>query len=379
MRRVLAATLFAFALAGLALPQGAFAHGPDHHDGRKMEFPQTPSGGQILPVDLHTHSVFSDGNVWPSIRVEEAEKDGLAAMAVTEHVEYQPHAADIPHPDRNRAFAIAQAASKKDVLIINGAEITRSMPPGHVNAIFLRDVNAIKVEDAEASIRAANSQGAFVFWNHPYWTAQRPDGIALLEPMHRRLIVAGQLHGIEVANGADYSEAALRIALDNNLAILGASDVHGLIDWDFDHKAGEHRTVTLVLAKARTGEAIQEALKARRTVAWYRDMLIGRPREVEEVLRSSLSLSVEGLVEKSKLVKVKIRNASSVRYMLRVKPPTTLYTSGDLIIVPPMGEVSLQLSGGVAPANVRLALEAVNVITAPDQTFQFELLPSAPR
>ena len=101
---------------------------------RLMDFPATASGGLILPVDLHTHSVFSDGSVWPDIRVQEAKRDGLTAMAVTEHIEYQPHAADIPHPDRNRSFKLASDVAKSDVLIIAGAEITRDMPPGHINA-----------------------------------------------------------------------------------------------------------------------------------------------------------------------------------------------------------------------------------------------------
>jgi histidinol phosphatase-like PHP family hydrolase len=50
-----------------------------------------------LVVDLHTHSVFSDGHVWPSVRVGEAIADGLDAVAITEHLEWQPHLDDIPH------------------------------------------------------------------------------------------------------------------------------------------------------------------------------------------------------------------------------------------------------------------------------------------
>ena len=41
------------------------------------------------------HSVFSDGSVWPDIRVEEAKKDGLDVIAITEHLEYQPWKDDI--------------------------------------------------------------------------------------------------------------------------------------------------------------------------------------------------------------------------------------------------------------------------------------------
>ncbi|MGB1168372.1 MAG: PHP domain-containing protein, partial [Flavobacteriaceae bacterium] len=57
------------------------------------------SEGQYwLSTDLHIHTVFSDGAVWPSIRVEEARREGLDLIAMTEHLEYQPHEEDIPHP-----------------------------------------------------------------------------------------------------------------------------------------------------------------------------------------------------------------------------------------------------------------------------------------
>ena len=69
-----------------------------------------------------------------------------------------------------------------------------------------------------------------------------------------------------MANGADYSESAFRIALDNNLAIIGTSDVHGLVDWDYDVPRG-HRTVTLVLASDGSATGIRKALGVNRTAA----------------------------------------------------------------------------------------------------------------
>lgn len=360
-------------LAAGVLAAPAQAHdGP--HDGRRMDFPAAASGGKILAVDLHTHSVFSDGHVWPSIRVQEAKRDGLAAMAVTEHLEYQPHAADIPHPDRNRSYKLASELAKQDLLVIAGAEITRSMPPGHVNAVFITDANALRRDDVEVAIKTANDQGGFVFWNHPYWHNQQPDGVARLLPLHERLIAAKQLHGIEVANGADYSESAFRIALDNNLAIIGTSDIHGLIDWDFDVPHG-HRTVTLVLAGASTADSIREALRAHRTVAWYRDSLIGRPTMVEEVVRSSLSLEAGGMVEKSKVLAVKLKNASPVRYTLRLRSPQTFYNATDIVTVPANGEVQLEVTGGVTPATLALELEVLNSLVAPRKTLTLTLRP----
>ena len=65
-----------------------------------------PDNQKLISADLHIHTVFSDGSVWPDIRVEEARREGLDLIALTEHLEYQPYAEDLPHPDRNRSYEI---------------------------------------------------------------------------------------------------------------------------------------------------------------------------------------------------------------------------------------------------------------------------------
>ena len=186
------------ACAGAVLAHDDAAKPDDPDADRLIVFPDT-ADYLTLSVDLHTHSVFSDGHVWPRTRVEEALRDGLDALAITEHLEWQPHRADIIHPDRNRSFEIARASAQETgLLVISGSEITRSMPVGHINAVFLTDSNTLLSETAAAksaadpseysrltgqwpaenALRAANAQGAFVFWNHPDWTDQAPDGIA---------------------------------------------------------------------------------------------------------------------------------------------------------------------------------------------------------
>ena len=190
----------------------AIAVTPASAQSRAIEFPDA-AGYHTLAVDLHTHSVFSDGSVWPVIRVQESERDGVALLAVTEHLEYQPRAADIPNPDRNRAFAVAAeyaGAEAPGVIVVNGAEISRDMPPGHCNAVFLSDANALLRDDVMEVFEEANRQDAFVFWNHPNWIPQRRDGVARLTDMHRRLIADGLLHGIEVANAHMYSRKRSR-------------------------------------------------------------------------------------------------------------------------------------------------------------------------
>ncbi|MEM1319198.1 MAG: PHP domain-containing protein [Bacteroidota bacterium] len=162
---------------------------------RKIQFPDI-EGYKTLKCDLHIHTVFSDGYVWPSIRVEEAVRDGLDAISLTEHIEYQPWKANISHPDRNRSYEIAKKAAKPHgLVVIHGAEITRNMPPGHANALFITDANELMVKDSVEAYRRARKQGAFIFWNHPNWIRQQKSGLPALSPLHQKLIREDLLHG----------------------------------------------------------------------------------------------------------------------------------------------------------------------------------------
>lgn len=352
-----ALTLFLIA-AAWARPAGA--------QSRAIEFPDV-GGYRTFAVDLHTHSVFSDGSVWPVIRVQEAERDGLALLAVTEHLEYQPRAADIPNPDRNRAFAVAAeyaGAEAPGVIVVNGAEITRDMPPGHCNAVFLSDANALLKDDVMEVFREANRQNAFVFWNHPNWIPQSQDGVARLTDMHRRLIADGLLQGIEVANAGMYSAEALQIALDHDLAILGVSDIHGLIDWDYDVHAGGHRTATLVLAEERTAESIHEALSANRTAAWKDNELIGRQDVLVPLLEAAVTVSNVRRFRGTVLT-VTLSNRSDATLDLLSVGPQRFHDRGAVIKLPPHGTAELRVAGKNA-SDFELSFAVLNALVAPE-------------
>ena len=379
------------ALLLLTVPVAGAQH-TQHADSRAIEFPDVP-GYHTLVCDLHTHTVFSDGSVWPDIRVQEALRDGLDCLAITDHLEYQPHIADIPHPDRNRSYDLAVRVVEKimeeereqaeneetdgeeeadenegenvPLLVLRGAEITRAMPPGHVNAVLLEDVNPVLVEDSVDALREANRQGAFVFWNHPSWPAQKPDAIAELTDMHRELIAEGLLHGIEVVNEQWYSDEALRIALDHNLAILGTSDIHGLIDWTFDVPGGGHRSATLVFATDRSVEAIEEALRMQRTVAWFKDILIGRPEHVKPLIEASLSIKTAEYGEDNSVLHVAIENTSDAAFTLRNRSEYTFADATDLIVLEAHAVTWLEVKTGERGFRHDLVFEVLNAVTAP--------------
>ena len=157
-------------------------------------FFESPENVYYISSDLHIHTVFSDGVVWPTLRVDEAVRDSIDLISLTEHIEYQSHLSDIPHTDRNRSFQIAGGyVNNKPLAVVHGTEITKPMPPGHFNAIFINDANKFfdsekKPLEFEDAVKEANNQKAFVFWNHPNWEANRSDGIAKLDPIHNKII-----------------------------------------------------------------------------------------------------------------------------------------------------------------------------------------------
>ena len=331
---------------------------------RQIEFPDIP-GFKTLVCDFHMHTVLSDGHVWPSIRVEEAQRDGLDAISITDHIEYQPHREDIPHPDRNRSYQLAlRSAEESDLIVINGAEITRAMPPGHANAIFLEDVNALNREDVWEVFREARQQEAFIFWNHPHWTAQRPDGIATLMDMHGQLITEGLINGIEVVNDMTYSDEALQIALDHNLTIMGTSDIHGLVDWQFGIPEGGHRPVTLVFAGDKTPEAIKEALFQGRTAVWFKNFLVGQSDYIIPLIRKSLTVTPG---KKKEVLTVWIKNTSDADYTVENLTDYTFHANADVFTLGAHRTTVLRVKTGEPLNTVDLKFRILNAVTAPGE------------
>lgn len=345
----------------------SFAQQPHSHaHNRVIHFPDVPGYKSII-TDFHIHTVFSDGSVWPDIRVQEALRDSVHAISLTEHLEYEPHKEEIPNPDRNHSYVLGEKYARPyRLMVIKGAEITRDMPPGHNNAIFIEDANKLEIADSVEVFREARRQDAFVFWNHPNWVAQREDGIARLTDMHRFLIKENLLHGIEVVNDLTYSDEALQIALDNNLAIMGTSDIHGLVDYQFDIADGGHRPVTIVLGTEKTPQGIKEGLFARRTIAYFKNTLIGRPEHLIPLLQASLTVEKAGYQGKADVVNVDIKNHSSMEYILGNRSDYTFHAHTDIVVVPPYETVRVEVKTLKRFAEFELVFEVLNTVTAPN-------------
>jgi hypothetical protein len=341
----------------------------------KKTFFESPEDIYYISSDLHIHTVFSDGAVWPTIRVDEAIRDSIDLISLTEHLEYQSHLTDIPHTNRNRSFQIAGGyVQNRPLAVVHGTEITKPMPPGHFNAIFIKDANKFFDKNKEPlefikGIKEANDQEAFVFWNHPMWEANRSDGIVKLDPIHQEIIDKKLLHGIEVVNFDTFSEEAMQIAIDNDLTMMGTSDVHILIAWDFNiEKESFHRPITFIMSNNRTIKSIRDALFNGDTFIWYRDLIIGKSNNLKQVIDNNLEVISKGYSyrdRKVEILQIELKNKSVAPINLNYTGEYTFHNDYKFINLEPKSSKTIYVKTKKIKQTVDLEFEILNYVVGP--------------
>ncbi|MDN5211005.1 Sb-PDE family phosphodiesterase [Fulvivirgaceae bacterium BMA12] len=302
--------------------------------------PDIPGYKTIL-ADFHLHTVFSDGKVWPTVRVDEAWEHGYKAIAITDHIEDHQYRKYIAFEGNlNASNKIAQReGERQDIIVIAGTEITRAMPPGHLNAIFVKDVDKIAThrvksffnknpeatlvsiidsidhhhKDYMESLLEARNQSAFIFWNHPMLFT--PEGEKLeLPDVHKDLIKKGLIQGIEVADLGHYHPEAFQWCLDYNLTLLGNTDLHDPYHIDDATNPLERRNATLVFTADITEQGIKEALENQRTAVWVNDMVIGKQSFLEPLVRASIAFDKPHFIDENRTRYIKITNNSDFKF-----------------------------------------------------------------
>lgn len=265
------------------------------------------NGYETLKCDFHIHSVFSDGKVWPSMRVDEAWNDGLDAIAITDHVEVHKNK-EVDYSDLNRSNEIAiQRGRQIGMLVIKGMEITHKKPLGHINALFIEDVNKIDHDDGLKAIDEAAKQGAYLFLNHPGW----PNDTSTLYSIHKELIEQNKLHGVEVFNSNEQYPKALDWCNKYRLSPFSNTDLH-YISADL-YREKLQRPMTLVFVKERSIEGIREALFAGRTLAFFDNHLVGKEEFIKGIIEKSISVKIINPKKNT----IEVSNTSDITYQIR--------------------------------------------------------------
>jgi len=241
---------------------------------------------KTLKCDFHIHTIFSDGQVLPAERVNEAWREGLDVIAITDHTTPQPK---YVVSDYNTSFQMARnTAEKRGITLIQGTEYTKSEPIGHLNILFTKDANFYSQKDLcpDDALDHAGAEGAFVQYNHPGW----PDKNSELSPFHIRHLEKKNIRAVEVINSNEYYPVAMDYCMKYNIAPISNSDIHPPIHAAYDVEK-THRNLTLVFATDNSEASVKEALLAGRTVAFANNMLVGKPEFISEIIRQSLQVS----------------------------------------------------------------------------------------
>ena len=339
------------------------------------------AGFKTLKADFHLHTVFSDGNVWPTVHVQDAWRDGLDVIALTEHAEYTPHASDVK-VDIGRSYVIAKPlADQLGVILVPGVEITKPDPPAplvlpegsaHFNALFITDPSVLNVpNDLMEALRRAKAQNAFVFWNHPRYRVSR----AIWFPPIARAFDAGLFQGMELVNGPDFYDEAYPWIAERRLTILADSDAHDPVP---PRTATAHRPITLLFAKTADLGGVREALDSRRTAAWQGDDVWGPEEYLRGLWNGSIVVETPTVTRKPGVAPfIRLRNVSAIPMHVVVRgAPEWMILSGPLTLdAESVTFVRPPLTAG-APAgehHVELTLEVSNLHTAPGQNLTVKL------
>lgn len=358
------------------------------HAQNKIVIPDTKEY-LVLTGDMHMHTVFSDGSVWPITRVDEAYSEGVEVICMTDHLDKRHKKlanAGVFNGDRNYSYDVAAKRGKElGVTVIKGAEVTRRMPPGHFNTLFISDVEPIaQASDAQeehqkgmlAGLEQAQKQNAFCVWNHPHWAAQQPADVKWF-PEHEEIYQKGYMHGIEAYNSCDgFSFEAFQWALDKNLTLICGTDSHAPMFMEYNFPAGELRPVTLIFAKENTVESIHEALKARRTAIFADGCVYGS----EELLTSLLDacFCLESVKQKDYKTLVRFVNKSSIPLRLRKNDanPVAAYTNFN-VVYPFEKQVyvctGMEYKTPVIPDEFTLSFKVENFYTAPGRNLNYKI------
>lgn len=264
-------------------------------------------GYKTLKCDLHTHTIFSDGQVFPDERVVEAWASGLDAVAITDHIEKQRFSEYLNY-DLNTSGIRAVAKGKTlGMIVIRGGEITRKKPFGHMNALFVTDVNLLKTETPEEAVEAALKQGAIIQWNHPGW----PNDTSTMYPVQKKLLDEKKITLIEVFNAREAYPIAMDWCNEYKLGYSANSDMHpasGTV-----YRAKMERPMTLVFAKENSEASLKEAIIAGRTMAYFWNNLAGNEDLMAAMVKECISIKVLN----AKTGSVEIVNNSDIQFQVK--------------------------------------------------------------
>ena len=167
-----------------------------------------------------------------------------------------------------------------------------------------------------------------------------------------------------------FSEEALQIALDNNLTIMGTSDVHVLIDWDFNNERESfHRPITFIISENKTIKSTRDALFNQKTFVWFHDLIIGKEENLKMVANENFSIKSYGYdfdrYNSKQILKLEFINHSVAPLKLRYTGEFNFHSEFNFFEIKPKSKIEVYLKTLKVLENVELPFEILNYVVAP--------------
>jgi len=323
-------------------------------------------GYKTLKADFHQHTIFSDGRVWPTIRVQEAFRDGLDAIALTDHLEYLPHS-EFVKVDHGRSHLVAApVAEQLGIILVPAVEITRNFWPehsAHFNALFVTDAAELNQPELDEALRRARKQNAFVLWNHPGWRIDKAQWFPRIGKLHAE----GLFQGMELVNGFEFYPEAFPWVDEKRLTIFANSDIHDPAQPKV--QLGKLRPMTLVFARSRDIAGVREALFERRTAAFVNGEVWGPEQYLVPLWNAAVTVeNAELKAQPSNGFALRLRNTSAIPFNVTVRKVPDWLRARTATVHPESVSLLIASLSPVAPAglqNVEIELEITNIHVAP--------------
>lgn len=283
---------------------------------------------EVLRGDFHIHTPHSDGKVPPRERILEAWRYDYDVIAITDHGSYKAYAEALP------------LARSLGLLLVRGLETGIAGKEHYVVLGITDDYQPrdphrwSEQPDGETAyyrpqLRHVADSGGLALYAHPHVGFREPTewGIAqgIIQGIEVKNAVVGSGWETIESHGTWCYPNAFDWALEHDLTIFANSDIHA-------PRRGDNQPVTLVLVGERSVQGVMDAIRARRTVAWFDGMLWGREGLLTDLVQGMTR--VRRTEDGSGSLQLRIANHSPVA--LRA----TLQVEGDprRIEVPPYSE-----------------------------------------
>jgi len=273
-RTAIFAILMLFLAASLALSDD------DTFSRRMMTFPRV-NGYDVLCGDFHIHTIHSDGKLTPRERITEAWKYGYDAISITDHRNYNAYSEALP------------LADSLGLILVRGMEtgmkgMEHYVALGFTPEFDLQNDHSWADKEGEETafyqerMRKLEKTGGLLIYAHPHKGYRECTDWGIKQGIIRGIEVmnnqVGTGWGSVEFNGVWCYPFALDWALEHNLTIFANSDIHR-------PREGE-TAVTLVLVKEKSARGVMDAIRGRRTIAWFNGMLWGRENLLTDLMKS---------------------------------------------------------------------------------------------